>query len=79
RVTPRQAGTYSYGWEPGGTAGNTIASRAAGTYTVRVEDALHHSNKLTYRVGYKTYWDSLHGATVSGDTLKTTGAYMWGR
>ncbi len=66
-------------WQPGNLTTNPLENIAAGNYLLTVEDSLHHINSKYYHVGYKTHWDSLYGATVHGDTLKTTQAYMWGR
>lgn len=69
----------TYAWQPGSVNTNPLTDIGAGTYKVSVEDTLHHANSNYYHIGYKTYWDSVYGATVSGDTLKTTEVYTWGR
>lgn len=78
-VSNETANPLSYLWQPGNVTTNPLVNIPAGNYTISVEDTLHHTNSNYYHVGYKTYWDSLYGATVNGDTLKTTEVYTWGR
>lgn len=79
KVKSENSGPLTYVWQPGSVHANPILNVSAGIYEVSVEDTLHHTNSNYYRVGYKTYWDSINGASVSGDTLKTTETYSWGR
>jgi len=78
-VRSEPAKPLSYLWQPGNVTKNPLTDIPAGNYSLSVEDSLHHSNSNYYHVGYKTYWDSVYGAVVKGDTLETTEAYAWGR
>lgn len=79
RATAAQSGAYTFTWQPGSVTGAFLGSKAPGTYTVSVEDPLHHLSTNAYAVGYKVKWDHPVGCSVYGDSVVTNYGSSWGR